>query len=138
MTGCVCDKPGFCERHHVMKGPHWHHLCQTSEKQWKRWEAGVGFGQAIAEKNAAATARNCAKKFPSVARRAWNLATSLASFAADGFQLVDKDEYERRLSICDACGMRKGNSCAACGCSLALKAKGRAFQCPLGWWKAPL
>ena len=74
------------------------------------------------------------QSFPSLAGQAWNLATSLAAFAADGCRTVDRAEYERRLAICDACDKRVGNRCSQCGCSLAIKARGRAFECPLGRW----
>ena len=50
MTGCTCKNPGFCERHQVEKGKHWHHLCQTSEKYFKLWEEGNGPGQKITKK----------------------------------------------------------------------------------------
>ena len=60
----------------------------------------------------------------------------LADFVADGLKTVSKQEYEARLKICDACDQRRGNRCLVCGCRLSLKARGRAFQCPLGKWPA--
>lgn len=66
--------------------------------------------------------------------QAWNLATSLAAFAADGFRTVTKEQYRQRLEICDACPERRGTQCLKCGCRLAWKATGRAFQCPLNIW----
>lgn len=75
-----------------------------------------------------------ARQPPSLARRAWNLVGSLAAFVADGLQTVTEAEYRARLEICDACPSRQQNSCVECGCSLALKARGRAFSCPLGKW----
>ena len=75
---------------------------------------------------------------PSLTMRAWSLAGALALFAADGFQRVPRDEYERRLGICDGCDQRKNNSCQKCGCNLTAKAAGRVFQCPLGKWDAEL
>jgi len=71
---------------------------------------------------------------PSLRRQAWNLATSLAAFVSDGLKLVDADEYKRRLEICDGCDRRSGGRCSKCGCNLAIKARGRAFRCPLGKW----
>ena len=71
---------------------------------------------------------------PSLARQAWNLMTSVGAFIADGLQTVDWDEYERRLTICDGCDERRGNRCLKCGCRLSLKARGRAFRCPLDKW----
>ena len=71
---------------------------------------------------------------PPLLRQAWNLATSLADFVADGCQTVTTQEYRQRLEICDACEQRRGNRCLKCGCRLSLKARGRAFQCPEGKW----
>ncbi|NLX96471.1 MAG: hypothetical protein GXY83_09875 [Rhodopirellula sp.] len=71
---------------------------------------------------------------PSLARQAWNLARAMADFVADGCRTVEVSEYRRRLEICDACNERRGNRCMQCGCRLALKARGRAFRCPLEKW----
>jgi hypothetical protein len=75
---------------------------------------------------------------PSLPRKAWNLAASLVAFVTDGCKTVDREEYERRLAICDGCvppdGYRTGNYCAGCGCRLSLKARGRAFKCPEEKW----
>ena len=72
---------------------------------------------------------------PPLVRRLWNLAGALAMFVSDGCRTVDSTEYERRLSICDGCDRRVGNSCLECGCALSIKARGRAFDCPLSRWK---
>lgn len=66
--------------------------------------------------------------------KAKSFGRSIAAFALDGMAMVDATEYDRRLTICDACKHRSGSSCSICGCRLALKAKGRAFSCPLGRW----
>ena len=71
---------------------------------------------------------------PSLPRQAWNLARALAEFVADGCQTVDEAQYRLRLEICDACDARRGNRCLKCGCRLSLKARGRAFRCPLDKW----
>ena len=71
---------------------------------------------------------------PSLPRQAWNLARSLASFVADGLTTVTEDQYRRRLEICDPCDRRRRNRCLKCGCRLSLKARGRAFKCPLDKW----
>jgi hypothetical protein len=71
---------------------------------------------------------------PSLPRQAWNLVASLASFVADGMRTVSKEQYQKRLEICDACGRRRGNRCTKCGCRLSLKARGRAFKCPMDYW----
>jgi len=71
-----------------------------------------------------------------VPRMAWDLVRSLADFVSDGCKLVAADEYRRRLEICDGCEERRDNRCRRCGCRLSLKARGRAFRCPLGNWAA--
>ena len=74
------------------------------------------------------------QRMPSLARQAWNLAESLASFVADGCHLVTAEQYRQRLEICDVCEARRENRCMVCGCRLSLKSRGRAFQCPLNRW----
>jgi hypothetical protein len=74
---------------------------------------------------------------PSLARQAWNLARALADFVADGCRTVSEPEYRQRLEICDACKYRRNTRCMKCGCRLALKARGRAFQCPIQAWPKP-
>lgn len=71
---------------------------------------------------------------PSWTEKAWNLSQALTDFVADGLKLVSREDYERRLRICDSCDQRVGDNCQRCGCQLKLKARGRAFQCPLGHW----
>ncbi len=73
---------------------------------------------------------------PSLVRQAWNLATSLADFVADGCRTVSAEQYHERLEICDGCPHRRNNRCMKCGCNLSLKAQGRAFKCPEGKWPA--
>ena len=70
----------------------------------------------------------------SFARQVWNFTTSAAAFISDGLTLVDQPTYAARLAICDTCDRRSENRCAECGCSLTMKAAGRAFACPLGKW----
>lgn len=62
------------------------------------------------------------------------MAAALAAFVADGLQTVTAAEYAERLRICDSCPERRESRCLRCGCLLALKAHGRAFQCPLSKW----
>ncbi len=93
--------------------------------------SGLGTREA---KETAVTERGTEQKMPPLARQAWNLIRSLADFVADGCTTVDAEQYRRRLEICDTCERREGNRCAVCGCRLSLKARGRAFRCPLGKW----
>ncbi len=71
---------------------------------------------------------------PRFAQKAWNLAEAVAAFVADGLKTVTPEQYQERLSICDGCDRRRDNVCLECGCRLSVKARGRAFQCPLGKW----
>lgn len=71
---------------------------------------------------------------PGFSARVWNLTKALTAFVADGLKTVTPEQYQERLQICDTCDRRQGGSCLECGCNLALKAKGRAFKCPLGKW----
>ena len=77
---------------------------------------------------------DAADQFPTAVHQAWDLAASLAAFVADGCRLVDADEYAARLEVCEACDRRRGRHCLECGCRIDLKARGRAFRCPLGLW----
>jgi len=75
-------------------------------------------------------------KKPHMMTRVWNLAKSMRAFVADGMTTVDEAQYQRRLEICDGCEQRWNDDCKICGCRLSLKARGRAFSCPLGLWLA--
>ena len=76
------------------------------------------------------------RAFPPLQRQAWNFLKSVKDFVGDGMRTVTNGEYEARLQICDGCRERVGNRCQKCGCNLALKARGRAFDCPLGLWSS--
>lgn len=73
-------------------------------------------------------------KMPHLLTRVWNLTRALGAFVQDGARTVDKGQYARRLALCDACPERWNDDCKICGCRLSLKARGRAFACPLGHW----
>ena len=75
-------------------------------------------------------------KKPSIPDRAWNLAKALTVFAVDGCRTVPKATYRIRLQTCAACPRREDNWCLECGCFLLVKAKGRAWNCPLDKWPA--
>lgn len=75
-------------------------------------------------------------KKPHLLSRVWNLTKSMRVFVADGLTTVSEDQYRRRLEICDGCDQRWNDDCKICGCRLSLKARGRAFSCPLGHWLA--
>lgn len=66
--------------------------------------------------------------------RPWNLLKSLRDFVGDGCRTLSLEDYQARLMICTHCDQRERNTCAICGCYLSLKARGRAFRCPLDKW----
>ena len=134
ITPCECQPTAFpfaCPRHGCRKTAHWHNLCRTRSDYFELWEQSRGPGQSLPD--AAGGGYGTA---PGIAAQAWNLATSIAAFIADGCHTVDEAEHARRLAVCDVCDQRRDNVCLACGCILALKARGRAMQCPLGKWAA--
>ncbi len=78
--------------------------------------------------------RPCGEKAPPLQQQAWNLATSLAAFVADGFKTVDEKQHRERMEICEVCEHRQTNRCLKCGCWITLKVRGRAFRCPESKW----
>jgi len=77
--------------------------------------------------------RSCPKRPPPVTDMLWNVARDVATFIANP-RLASKEEYERRLSICDGCERRAGVQCGACGCVVSAKAGAKAWTCPIGKW----
>ena len=75
-----------------------------------------------------------AHTFPPLTTQISGLFQSAAAFVGDGLALVDDTEFRRRLDVCRTCDQRAGKRCTACGCWIGLKARGSAFQCPLGKW----
>ena len=73
--------------------------------------------------------------FPSLPTQAANLFQSVVAFIGDGCAVVDDAEYRRRLETCRTCDRRAGRRCTACGCWITVKARGRAFTCPLARWQ---
>jgi len=66
--------------------------------------------------------------------KVWNASQAVAEFVArPGF--VSPEAYRARLAICQPCEHRDGNTCALCGCRLALKARMRAWHCPIAKWQ---
>jgi hypothetical protein len=71
---------------------------------------------------------------PPVTTQAADLFHSVAAFVGDGCALVDDEEYRQRLQVCHTCERRAGRRCTECGCWIGVKARGRAFRCPLDRW----
>jgi hypothetical protein len=74
-------------------------------------------------------------ELPPLATQAANLFQSVVAFVGDGCGIVDDATYRRRLEICSTCDRRTGKRCTACGCWINVKARGRAFRCPIGRWQ---
>ena len=74
------------------------------------------------------------------------------NYVRDKFDILDSDTQElaaKRLTHCDSCHMRTGNSCDTqkwglhkvtkqkvygCGCNISAKTLSKGSQCPLGKW----
>lgn len=108
----------------------WCRVCDPHKRYLLRLNAKRECGMVSGRRPAAVR-----HEMPPLATQAWNLATAMVDFVADGCKTVDADEYRRRLEICDGCEYRKRNRCSQCGCTLSLKARGRAFRCPMGYWE---
>lgn len=74
------------------------------------------------------------KKYPSLARQAINFGTSLVRHALNGFKVVEKNELDRRMSLCMACEHWQDNRCTKCGCFTAAKTAWERETCPIGRW----
>lgn len=74
------------------------------------------------------------RKMPKLSTEAWDLAKSVATFIAHPY-FTQKDEYERRIAVCDKCDHREVSRCTKCGCFVAIKARVKAWQCPENLWE---
>jgi hypothetical protein len=77
----------------------------------------------------------CQPTSPPLTAQAANLFQSVVSFVGDGCGIVDDTTYRHRLEICHSCDRLSGERCAACGCFINVKARGRIFRCPIGRWQ---
>jgi hypothetical protein len=73
---------------------------------------------------------------PGIVKLASNFMKAVSRHVKSGAKQVDKETYEKRMSICDTCVFRQGNRCshASCGCFLAKKASWESESCPIGRW----
>ena len=76
------------------------------------------------------------KNKPGIVKLASNFMRAVSRHVKSGAKQVDKETYEKRMSICDTCVFRQGNRCshASCGCFLAKKASWESESCPIGRW----
>lgn len=72
---------------------------------------------------------------PSKGEMAKNALIALGQFIMNPHSVTTK-QYEERLKVCSGCDRYddESNRCGVCGCFLALKAQGAAFNCPLKKW----
>jgi len=73
--------------------------------------------------------------FPPFGSQVASFLQSAVAFVGDGCAMVDETEFRRRLDVCRTCERRAGRRCSECGCWIGLKARGRAFACPLDRWQ---
>ena len=90
---------------------------------------------APASKAAPPTPKHASQQpLPPLTTQASNLFQSVVAFVGDGCGIVDDATYRQRLEICRTCDRLSGDRCAACGCFINVKARGRIFSCPIGRW----
>jgi hypothetical protein len=68
----------------------------------------------------------------------WEMASSfsssMAEWAAGGFQTVDQGRHDARLAMCQTCSYHEAPRCVLCGCFTDKKAWLPHEDCPLGKW----
>jgi hypothetical protein len=80
--------------------------------------------------------RQKAGKSPSLARKAVNLARSVAQHVAAGMPRVDDATYAARLKACATCELNSGTTLnptcrhPSCGCRMVVKARMAEQACP--------
>jgi hypothetical protein len=160
---CECEGPTngelkvWCDRHQCHKTKRWVELCKRDQSlgggYWQAWEQGQGPGQlehlqdsAVRHGNASrkkTKTRKCGGcgKTPTILTEGWDVLKALSVFTLSGFAVVDKVEYKHRLLTCDECPSRgdervnnNAARCGECGCYVAIKARGKAWRCPIGKW----
>jgi len=104
----------------------------------QRVSAGGGEGAALPAADTLADRPPMAAReiAPGVFTMAASLTQSMARFAADGFQVVDRSTFASRLSNCQTCDELSGAQCRACGCFVHAKAWLPHESCPRGKWSS--
>jgi hypothetical protein len=65
-----------------------------------------------------------------------NFSREALKFVSAGAPIVEQEEYERRLNICNSCEHIQGNKCGKCGCTMSVKCKWGTAACPIKKWEA--
>jgi len=77
------------------------------------------------------------KDRPTLAQKAKNLSDATDKHIADGRRMVNPDQFDIRISVCNDCGeWRDGIECThpSCGCIISRKAEWHSEDCPVGKW----
>lgn len=76
------------------------------------------------------------KEYPSLAQMAGSFAKEATKFLSKGMPVVTKEEFNRRMGICEACEKFNAESrrCFVCGCFMDAKAKMATTKCKIGKW----
>ena len=73
-------------------------------------------------------------KEPSLLKKALSLGEAVVNHVADGLTKTTKEELALRLSICESCHHRNGESCGLCGCLISTKSSWKSSTCPDDRW----
>lgn len=75
-----------------------------------------------------------AKEFNSYPPPVVSFIKSMSRWVKQGLPVVDKNEQQRRLDICERCPFFTGTTCKLCGCFTKFKTKLLTEKCPDGRW----
>lgn len=72
-------------------------------------------------------------EYPPLLEQIANAAKAAVKFVASGCETAGQAEFDRRLSICEACDQydAKSKRCRICGCKTAAKLRMASERCPL-------
>jgi len=73
---------------------------------------------------------------PSIFQKAVNFGGALIDHTLTGFENVNQEEQDKRMSICRGCGEfdKPTETCNQCGCKCQRKTAWTSSRCPLGKW----
>lgn len=76
------------------------------------------------------------QKEPSLLSKAINLVKGTAEHVVSGAENVSKEEFKKRIDICNSCihFVGKKEICGICGCYMSVKAKWKTSECPKDKW----
>lgn len=63
------------------------------------------------------------------------VANAVAHAASEGELILEKEQIQSRLDVCQTCPFLNGKRCRSCGCFVELKAALGSEDCPKGKWK---